>query len=709
MTDRKPNALADEASPYLLQHAYNPVDWMPWGEAAFAKAKAEDKPVFLSIGYATCHWCHVMERESFENDRIAEFLNANFVPIKVDREERPDIDAVYMAVTQALNDGRGGWPMSLWLTPDKQPITAGTYFPPDDRWGRTGFLSILGRISELWRTERDKLIEQAAHITDWARQQGAPEGTVELGEKTLLENVKHHSMRFDARYGGFDGAPKFPTPHRVQTLLHYAARGLAPFRDEKVPDPLRADHQLANEALTMAEATLDNMARGGLHDHVGGGFHRYSTDREWLTPHFEKMLYDNALMIEAYLDAYQLTGKPEYADVVRDIAAYVLRDLRDEAGGFHSAEDADSEGEEGKFYVWTMDELRRLLGKDADLAAFVWGCTETGNYREEATHEHTGANILHLPRSIAESAKARDLTEDELRRLMDGWRQTLFDARARRVRPLLDDKVLTDWNGLMIGALARAGAVLDEPAYVKAAQEAADFILSALVKDGRLLHRFRAGKSGILAFAGDYAFLINGLIALYQADFNASRLREADRLAAAMLELFLHKDEGLLHTAGRDEPDTMIAAHRDTYDGAIPSANSAGALALIRLGRLLQKAEYVQQGEAILRASSTRVVSQPAAHAYALMALEWLVWPCQEIVIAGERTDAAVQAMLAQARRPLLPRSLVVLHEPSGDIAKLIPQVGQQGLVQGKPAAYVCENFTCRAPVTSAEALADAL
>ncbi len=691
MTDRKPNALADEASPYLLQHAYNPVDWMPWGEAAFAKAKVEDKPVFLSIGYATCHWCHVMERESFENERIAEFLNANFVPVKVDREERPDIDAVYMAVTQALNDGRGGWPMSLWLTPDKQPITAGTYFPPDDRWGRTGFLSILGRLSELWRTEREKLIEQAAHITDWVKGQGAPEGTVELGEKTLTENVKHHAMRFDAKYGGFDGAPKFPTPHRVQTLVHYAAR-----TGDK-------------DALSMAEATLDNMARGGLYDHVGGGFHRYSTDREWLTPHFEKMLYDNALMIEAYLDAYQLTGKAEYADVVRDVAAYVLRDLRDEAGGFHSAEDADSEGEEGKFYVWTMDELRKLLGKDADLAAFVWGCTEAGNYRDEATHEHTGANILHLPRSVAEAAKLRDLTEDELRVLMDGWRAKLFEVRGKRVRPLLDDKVLTDWNGLMIGALARAGAALGVPEYVTAAQEAADFILGTMVKDGRLLHRYRSSKAGILAFAEDYAFLINGLVALYQADFNTARLREADRLATAMLDLFLSKEEKLLHTAGRDEPDAMIAANRDTYDGAIPSANSAGALALIRLGRLLQKEEYVQQGGAILQAVSTRIVSQPAAHAYALMALEWVVWPTQEIVIAGKHDDPAVQAMLAEARRPLLPRALVVLHEPGGDIAAMIPLVAQQGPVDGKPAAYVCENFTCKAPVTDAASLGQAL
>ena len=690
MTEHKPNALIHEASPYLLQHAHNPVDWMPWGEAAFDKAAAEDKLVFLSIGYATCHWCHVMERESFENQRIAEYLNANFVPIKVDREERPDIDAVYMAVTQALNEGRGGWPMSVWLTPQRQPVTAGTYFPPDDKWGRTGFMTVLGKLAELWKTDRARVIEQATHLTDWLRQQGAPSATAELSEATLRENVKHHAMRFDARYGGFDGSPKFPTPHRVQTLLHFA------------------QHTGDADALRMATFTLDNMARGGLHDHVGGGFHRYSTDREWLTPHFEKMLYDNALMIEASLDAWLMTGDDAHAAVVRDIAGYVLRDLRDEGGAFHSAEDADSEGEEGKFYVWTIAELKQHLSADADLAAFVWGATDSGTYRDEATHEVTGANILHLPRRLAESAKQRGMTEDALRAKVETWRKTLFDVRAKRVRPLLDDKVLTDWNGLMIGALARAGAVLNEPAFLLAAQQAADFILERLIDNGRLLHRYRKGKAGIKAFAQDYAFLINGLIALYQADFNVARLRQADRLAGEMLRLFYREAEGLLHLAGSDEEDEMIAPHRETHDGAIPSANSAAALALVRLGRLLQRDEYVNAAERILKSMSAGIAAMPAAHGYALLALEWLVWPTREVVIATPNA-AHAQAMLDTARRNPHPRTLLVLHEPGGEIEKLIPGITAQGMKDDRPTAYVCEGYACKAPVTDVDSLQRAL
>ncbi|MBX3459338.1 MAG: thioredoxin domain-containing protein [Planctomycetes bacterium] len=691
MTEHKPNALIHEASPYLLQHAYNPVDWMPWGEAAFEKAARDDKLVFLSIGYATCHWCHVMERESFENQRIAEYLNANFVPIKVDREERPDIDAVYMAVTQALNEGHGGWPMSVWLTPQRQPVTAGTYFPPEDKWGRAGFLTVLGKLADLWKTDRARLIEQATHITDWLRGQGAP-AVGQIDESALRENVQHHARRFDARYGGFDGSPKFPTPHRVQALLHYAQRG--------------AD-ALASEALSMAEITLDNMARGGLHDHVGGGFHRYSTDREWLTPHFEKMLYDNALMIESYLDAWLITGKQQYAEVVRNTAGYILRDLRDPAGPFYSAEDADSEGEEGKFYVWSMAELKQLLGNDADLAAFVWGCTEAGNYRDEATHESTGANILHLPRTVAESASARGFDEAALRKRMFDWRNTLFDERAKRVRPLLDDKSLADWNGLAIAALARAGATLPEPEYLQSARKAAEYILNNMLFDGRLMHRARKGKVAIKGFAGDYAFMIGGLIALYQADFDTRWLQQADRLAAEMLRLFMH-DEGLLHLAGSDEEDVMIAPHRETHDGAIPSANAAAAYALVRLGRLLQRDAYVQAAGRILEAMSGSISTMPAAHGYALLALEWLVWPAREVVIAAADATQA-QPMLAEARRNPHPRTLLVLRTPGSDIETLIPSTKAQAAIEGKPTAYVCENYACRAPVTDMQTLRQAL
>ncbi|MBZ0137794.1 MAG: thioredoxin domain-containing protein [Planctomycetes bacterium] len=690
---KKPNALVHEASPYLLQHAYNPVDWMPWGEAAFDKARREDKPVFLSIGYATCHWCHVMEHESFENDKIAEYMNEHFVSIKVDREERPDIDAVYMAVTQGLNEGRGGWPMSVWLTPDRQPMTAGTYFPPEDRHGRTGFLSVLKRMVELWKTERDKLVQQAADITDWLRKQGAQETGGELVDAILNQNFEHMKLSFDERYGGFDRAPKFPTPHRVQALLrHHLHSGDA-------------------DALRMAEVTLDNMARGGIYDHVGGGFHRYSTDREWLTPHFEKMLYDQALLMHACLDLFQITGNGRWSDVVRDIAAYVLRDLRDEAGGFHSAEDADSEGEEGKFYVWTMDELGRVLGEDAELAGYVWGCEERGNYFDESTRERTGANILHLPRGLAESAKQRGITEDDLRRRVGEWRGKLFDARAKRERPLLDDKVVTDWNGLMIGAMARAGAVLDQPEYLKAAQEAADFVLTKMVSNGRLLHRYRStgrdgdARAGIKGYAEDYAFLLNGLFELYGADFNARWLKEADRLSGEMLRLFQH-DNGLLYTQGEDEEDRMIAANTNVFDGAIPSGNSAGAYALLRLGRLLQKQDYVAAGNRILEAMAPRLADMPTAHAYGLLALEWRLLPTREIVVAADAESA--KPFVDELRGRFLPRTVVALND-SDAVRALVPFLASQREVNGKPAVYVCENYACQAPVTTPHALREVL
>ena len=693
MTKHKANALANESSPYLLQHAHNPVDWMPWGDAAFDKARDENKLVFLSIGYATCHWCHVMERESFENEAIAAYMNEHFVSIKVDREERPDIDAVYMAVTQALNDGRGGWPMSVWITPDRKPVTAGTYFPPNDQMGRTGFLSVLKRMVELWSGEREKLIQQAAEITDWLQKQGAPEGGGELSIAALETNYKTLTQSFDERYGGFDRAPKFPTPHRIQSLLRW-------YR-----------HTGDAEALRLSEHTLQQMSYGGIHDHLGGGFHRYATDREWLTPHFEKMLYDQALLLETYLDAYQITGNKLYSETAHSICGYVLRDLRDEGGAFHSAEDADSEGEEGKFYVWTFDELRDTLGNDADLAAFTWGCVEAGNYFDESSRERTGANILHLPRTIAESAKQRDMEEDELRRRMFEWRGKLFELRCERERPLLDDKVLTDWNGLMIGALARAGSVLEEPKYLAAAQEAADFVLTRMTDDGRLLHRYRrsaqGGKAGIPAFAEDYAFLCNGLFALYEADFNTRWLAEADRLAGEMIRLF-QKENGLLYTQASDDEDRMIAANTNLFDGAIPSANSAGAYALVRLGRLLQKDEFTQAGTRILQGESGRLTQMPVAHAYGLLALEWLLLPVREVVLAATREQA--EPMLAELRKRFLPRDVIILHEPDGDaIRKLVPFVAAQKQLDGRATAYVCESYACQAPVTDVAGFKEAL
>lgn len=700
---RTPNALVHESSPYLLQHAYNPVAWMPWGEAAFAKAKAEDKPIFLSIGYATCHWCHVMERESFENEETAALLNEHFVPIKVDREERPDVDAVYMAVTQGMSEGRGGWPMSVWLFPDRRPITAGTYFPPEDRWGRPGFRSILRQINDVWHNRRADLEEQAAGITQWLNAQGKPVGKTELGIETLQHNAMEHARRFDHKHGGFESAPKFPTPHRLSALIR-VSRVL----------PARAEGELpaAADVLKMAVTTLDAMADGGIHDQVGGGFHRYSTDREWLTPHFEKMLYDQALLVEAYLDAWQVTGDERHADVARDILEYVLRDLRDEGGAFHCAEDADSEGVEGKFYVWSVADLQAHLGGDAAVVAAAWGCTQQGNYHDESSGSATGDNILHLPRPLAQTARLHDLDPATLAATMARAREILFEVRSHRVRPLLDDKVLTDWNGLMLGATARAAVLSNEPRYLLAATQCAEFLSRMMWREGRLLHRYRKGSAGIAGFVDDYAFFGNGLFQLYQATLEPRWLELAATMGREMVRLFWHEEEGLFHTQGSDDPDKLIAPNRSVYDGAIPSGNSAAALLLARLGRTLQDDKLLNVARRTLDGMSPQIAGHTPGFNYALAALEHFVLPGPEIVIAGDMADSATRALIAQTRKHFLPRAILIHHEPGPDgqaIRKLVPFVVNQQPVQGQSAAYVCEHYTCKAPVTTPEALGELL
>ncbi|KAA0215961.1 thioredoxin domain-containing protein [bacterium] len=677
MNAKRANRLAREQSPYLLQHAHNPVDWYPWGPEAFARARDEDKLVFLSIGYATCHWCHVMERESFENEATARLLNESFISVKVDREERPDIDNIYMSVVQAFTGGHGGWPMSLFLTPDQRPVFAATYLPPENRYGRAGFPTLLRELGKLWKQERERLLEQAQSVTQWLNAQGLPEnpGTLEPGAlKRFGETMR---ALYDSELGGFGRAPKFPRSHAVSLLLRLPGQ----------------DH------LAMAEHTAQAMWQGGLHDHLGGGFHRYSTDREWLLPHFEKMLYDQALLLDFYRELFQLTGKPLYADACRDIMDYVLRDLRDEAGGFYSAEDADSEGEEGKFYVWTWQELVDALGED-DGAFFArtYGCREGGNFRDEATHQQSGANILHLPWHAglpAPDAQAR----------LAPLRRKLLALRSKRVRPLLDDKVLTDWNGLMIGAAARAGAALGEPGWIEAAQKAADFASTTLMRDGRLLHRCRKGQAGIPGFLEDYAFLAQGLLELYQADFEPARLELALRLCREMVRLFRDEKEKVFHTQGKDDPERLIAPSRSFYDGAIPSGNAAACLALVRVGRLTQDESLVSLARQTLEAFAGEINSRPESHPYALMAAQLLMEPMQEIVIAGPRHDEGTQALLATVQRRFLPRAVLALHDGE-DIERVIPALKAQGPVGGKPAAYLCEHFACKAPVTDAASLA---
>ncbi len=685
---RHTNRLAAESSPYLLQHAHNPVDWYPWGDEAFEVAAREGKPVFLSIGYSTCHWCHVMERESFENEEIAALMNEHFVCIKVDREERPDVDAIYMKAVQAIT-GRGGWPLSVWLTADRRPFLGGTYFPPEDRYGRPGFRTILLRVAELWKTRRDDLIAQADSLVQHVRDQNAAVAGAELSAETLALSVRRHEGSFDARRGGFGPAPKFPPSYGISFLLRQATR------------------KQAEQVLPMVRTTLDAMQRGGIRDHLGGGFHRYSTDAKWLVPHFEKMLYDQAGLARAYVEAFQVTGDAAYAATARGVLDYVLRDLRDRAGGFHSAEDADSEGVEGKFYVWTKDEITAVLGAaDADAFAAVYGVHADGNFIDEATGASTGTNILHLREPLPATARAGGEDPGEFAARLAAMRERLLAVRSKRVRPLLDDKVLTDWNGLMISAFALGGTALHEPRYTAAAREAADFLLTTVRTGGGLLHRYRRGDAGIDGFLTDYAFLANGLFDLHQATQEPRWLEAARDIAREMVARFRNGDGEFVLSAGRG--DELVAETREIYDGDRPSGNSAAIYALLRIGRVTGDAELERLGRESLAAWSGTIARYPQGHSYALLALDFDIGPSREIVIAGDPQEAGTQALLDAARDRFLARDVVLLHPTgtAGDAARaLSPFIAPQPPVDGRAAAYVCTNRACEAPVKSAEAL----
>ena len=695
------NRLAKESSPYLLQHARNPVDWYPWSDEAFEKARKDDKPVFLSIGYSTCHWCHVMERESFEDEEIAAYLNAHFVAIKVDREDRPDVDAIYMAAVQAMTR-QGGWPLTAFLTHDRKPFFGGTYFPPEDRYGRPGFPSILRRIVEVWTERRDDVTESADQLAAAIRRTSdAASGGAKIAAAPLDHAVEQFHAAFDADQGGFGPAPKFPRAFALSFLLERARSGAAGSED----------------ALREVEATLEAMRRGGIHDHLGGGFHRYSTDRAWLVPHFEKMLYDQALLVRAYTDAWLVTGDARWQATARDTIEYVLRDLRDPAGGFLSAEDADSEGEEGKFYVWTEAELASLLGDDdAALVRRVYQTEAGGNFRDEAKGARTGANILHLDAALEEHAKLLKVEPAALDARLATIRAKLLAARSKRVRPHLDDKVLADWNGLMIGALARAGAAFGDERYVAEAARAADFVLREMrTKDGALLHRWRKGDAAIQAFLEDHAFLAAGLADLYEATFDASRLRESRDLLRVVVRDFRDKD-GAFVLAPKTSKD-LIAPTRELYDGAIPSGNSAAARALLRVGSMTGDEDLAAAGRACLEAWMPTLDQYPMGYPYALSALAWAVGPTREVVIAGDPADPATRSLVAEVRRRFLPDTIVLLHPPGAAgkaIEEIAPFTAPQGPVAGPdgklvPAAYVCTGHACKAPVTTAADLAKLL
>jgi hypothetical protein len=691
------NRLANEASPYLLQHAHNPVDWYPWGDQALARARHEDKPIFLSIGYAACHWCHVMERESFEDPDVARFLNEHFVAIKVDREERPDLDEIYMNALHLLGRS-GGWPLNVFLTPDLRPFFGGTYFPPQDRYGMPAFRRVLESVATAYRTRRGDIETAAAQVTDALRRLAAGPGASggsggsggALSRRLIEDAVRQWHCVFDADHGGFGEPPKFPPSLAIHVLLtHHARTGLA-------------------DALAMATQTLDAMARGGLYDQVGGGFHRYAVDRRWLVPHFEKMLYDNALLAAAYLEAFQVTRKPLYERVVRETLGYLRRDLAEAGGGFHSSQDADSQGQEGRYYVWTPAEVLAALGRDdADLFCRFYDVSDEGNFE--------GRSILHVPVPAEAFAPRFSLTVEALEQRLADLRQRLLAARRQRVPPAKDDKVLTDWNGLAISAFARAYGVLGDAAYREAAERAARFLLATLRGPQGLLHAYRAGRSHAAAYLDDYAFLIEALLDLYEATFDAAWIVEARRLSDEMTARFQDDAGGGFFQTQADQPD-LVARIKRIHDAAVPAGSAVAARGLLRLWKLTDSRSDFERAETTLKtfaavAGPARSGGRPAptgAAAY-LSALEFYLGPVREIAVVGRPGAADTQALLDAARRRFLPARVLASSDPAApdaaQTAKLIPLLSGKTLAGGRATAYVCENFACREPVTSAEAL----
>ncbi len=697
------NRLAREKSPYLLQHAHNPVDWYPWGEEAFAKARKENRPIFLSIGYSTCHWCHVMEHESFENEAIAQLLNDNFVSIKVDREERPDIDGVYMTFVQATT-GSGGWPLNVWLTPELKPIVGGTYFPPEEKWGKPGLKSVLRQIAKAWKTDRARIVEGSDKIVAQLQSAVAQSGGADkLSDGIREKGYEQFSARFDEKFGGFGDAPKFPRPVALEFLFDFY--GTTPESKE------------GKRALEMSLVTLRKMAAGGIHDHLGGGFHRYSTDKFWHVPHFEKMLYDQAQLALVYLDAFQITHEPLFEQTARDILDYVRRDLSSPEGGFYSAEDADSlvaegksEKAEGALYVWSKEEIDRLLGAERSKVFDAhYGVEKNGNAPEDPQGEFTNKNILIERQTPAETAKKFGLKEEKVRQLLAESRKILFDARAKRPRPHLDDKVVTAWNGLMISAFARAAQVLDDPAYQKIADKAAEFLREKLYQaDTHTLRRsYCEGASEVEGFATDYAFLIQGLLDLYETSFDSSRLEWALQLQARQDELFRDaKAGGYFTTSGADA--NVLLRMKEADDMAEPSANSVSALNLLRLGYLLDDETARKHAEETLHAFAQQLESAPSSMPKMLAALGWSRAHPKQIVIAGKPGAADTQTLLREVHRRFLPHHVLILADGGpgqkffGEHVDFIKSVEP---IDGKAAAYVCENFVCQLPTNSPEKL----
>jgi uncharacterized protein len=697
-----PNHLIHEKSPYLLLHATNPVEWFPWGEEAFSKARREQKPILLSIGYYTCHWCHVMERESFSNPAIAEILNRHFVSIKVDREERPDVDRIYMGFVQATT-GAGGWPLDVFLTPDLKPFFGGTYWPPEDSFGRPGFRKVLERVADAWEKERESLEASASEVTAaLAQMSSAESGANEpLGESVLEKACAQLRASYDSVHGGFGGAPKFPRPVIFNFLLRYHAR--------------TGDR----EALQMTLHTLRAMARGGMHDALGGGFHRYATDERWHVPHFEKMLYDQAQLAASYTEAFQITHNAFYARLARDVLGFVLAEMRDAAGGFYSAQDADSQIEtarpehaEGAFYVWRADEIEKILGVDAaKVFAYVYGVEPDGNvpHQQDAHGELTGKNVLYERSSAAEAAKDFGKSAEETEALLASARAKLLEARAQRPRPPTDDKIVTAWNGLTISALARAAQALEDSRYSEAAQGAARFVETELYDpaSGRLRRRFRAGDSAVAAFLDDYAAMIRGLLDLYETDFDFHWLDWAVRLQEKQDELFWDAQAGGYFAVGAEDASILFRT-REGYDGAEPSPNSLAALNLLRLREITGRAEWKRRAEQTFAAFGRRLALQPEVLPEMAAALGFALTPPRQIVIAGAPAAADTRSLLSIVQRRFLPGKILLLAdggEGQKQLARWQPALQAMQPQNGRAAAYLCENFVCHKPLSDPQAL----
>ena len=690
----KPNRLATEKSPYLLQHAYNPVDWFAWGEEAFEKSRREEKPIFLSIGYSTCHWCHVMEHESFEDNSVAELMNAHFVCIKVDREERPDVDKVYMSAVQAMT-GSGGWPLSVFLTPSLKPFYGGTYFPPRDMQGRPGLPTVLKRIHEVWSEEREKIVESGDRLISLLRQERGEARRSDTIDESLSKKTYHQlAAQYDPKYGGFGGRMKFPRPVVLNFLMRFFAR------------------TKEGEALTMALATLKAMAAGGMYDHIGGGFHRYSVDAQWRVPHFEKMLYDQAQLVNVYLDAYQITHDELYARIARETLEYVLRDMTDAGGGFYSAEDADSpepenpsHASEGAFYIWTKDEVERVLGRgDARVFAHHYSVDEHGNALSDPQGEFKGKNILFTPFSIHQSAEFLSMSDSELSAILARSKKKIFEKRNERPRPLRDDKIIVAWNGLMISAFARASRILHEPRYREAAIKGGEFVFRTMYDAAKrvLIRRYRQGEVRFEAHLDDHAFLVQSFLDLYEATFEIEWLKKATELHGVSVALFWDSAEGgFFDFSGKD--DSILLRTKEAYDGAEPAGNSVAVSNILRLAQIADDGVMKKQAEATLRYFGALLGESPSAMPLIVAALDsWSATP-EQIVLAGHKDDDRTNAFLQEIYRHFLPDTILLLADGGAGqeyLTERLPFMRSMRPIDNKTTVYVCENYACKLPAT---------